>query len=185
MKKLLLLRHAPVLAEAGLCYGASDVAASPGHTLEIASRIAPTLPAGIAMRCSPRMRCGVLAQAVAALRPDLRAQQEPLIAEMDFGAWEGRPWRTVERGAFDAWTADFADAPAGGDGESVRAFMQRVGAAWDAWRAADQDALWVTHAGVIRAVWLLQAGVRCPERAEQWPARAIGFGECVGIEMPR
>ena len=182
--KLWLLRHAPVQAEPGLCYGASDVPASPEHTLEIASRVAPLLPRGMVLHCSPRTRCGVLAQAIVALRPDLHVQPEPLIAEMNFGAWEGRLWRAVERGAFDAWTADFADMPAGGDGESVRAFMQRVGAAGDAWRAGGQDALWVTHAGVIRAAWLLQAGLRCAERAEQWPGRAIAFGECVEIELP-
>lgn len=182
--KLRLLRHAPVQAEAGLCYGATNLAASPAHTRQIAARIAPALPSGIVLHSSPLARCRVLAQAVVALRPELRVQADPRIAEMDFGAWEGRPWEAIEPAALEAWSADFADARAGGDGESVRLFMQRVGAAWDAWRASGRDALWVTHAGVIRAVWLLQAGLGCPERSEQWPARAIDFGECVEVDVP-
>jgi alpha-ribazole phosphatase len=184
--KLYLLRHAPVQAEAGLCYGAADLAAWPDHTCEIAARMAPGLPAGIALHSSPRTRCMVLAQAIAALRAELpRVQADPRIAEMDFGAWEGRPWHAVERSEFDGWIADFADARAGGHGESVRGFMERVGAAWDAWRACGRDALWVTHAGVMRAALLLHQGVRCPVRSDQWPAQAIAFGECVEIDVSR
>ena len=184
--KLRLLRHGPVQAEAGLCYGVTDVGVWPEHTGAIAARIAPALPQSIALHSSPRGRCMALAEAIAALRPELPSPQaDPRIAEMDFGAWEGRPWQAIARGEFDAWTADFADARAGSHGESVRGFMQRVGAAWDAWRASGRDALWVTHAGVIRAVLLLHQGVRCPARSAQWPARAIGFGECVEIEVLR
>ena len=45
------------------------------------------------------------------------------------------PGPTSTRAEFDAWTRDFADARAGGSGESTRAFMQRVGEAYDDWRA--------------------------------------------------
>jgi alpha-ribazole phosphatase len=61
--------------------------------------------------------------------------------------------------------------------------MQRVGIAWDTWLASGTDALWVTHAGVMRAVTLLQRGVRVPVTAADWPAHPIAFGECVTIEV--
>ena len=46
------------------------------------------------------------------------------------------------------------------------------------------DVLWITHAGVIRAVRLLLAGVRVVERADQWPREAVPFGgvECHEVE---
>lgn len=128
--------------------------------------------------CSPLRRCTALAAAVVERLPGLGPVRiDARLAEMDFGAWEGLPWDAIGRDAFDAWTADFADARVGGHGESTRLFMARVGAAWDAWRASGRDAVWVTHAGVMRAVMLLDAGVRCPERASEWPAQPVGHGE--------
>ncbi|MDM0072965.1 histidine phosphatase family protein [Variovorax sp. J2P1-59] len=180
--KLLLVRHAQTTAAEGQCYGRTDVPVLPELTLAAAERVVPVLPHGVEMACSPLARCADLAQAISALRPDLRARPDPRIAEMDLGAWEERPWSSIDRAEFEAWTRDFADTRAGGSGESTRQFMQRVGEAFDEWRAGGRDAIWVTHAGVIRAVWLLRDGVRSVERGDQWPAQPIAFGECVTIE---
>ena len=179
--RLWLLRHAPVIAEAGLCYGATDLAAHAHDTTAVAARIASELPHGIALVTSPLVRCKGLADAIAALRPDLVPAIDPRLAEMDFGQWEGRPWKAIPRAEFEAWTAGFADARPG-DGETVREFMQRVEGAWAAWRSGGVDAVWVTHAGVMRAATLLQAGIRCPDGAAQWPSFAIAFGECRMVE---
>lgn len=181
--KLWLIRHAPVDAAPGLCYGASDLPAQTAATQSAAQAMAPQLPSGMAVRTSPLQRCTVLAQAIGALRPDLDAPAiDPRIAEMDFGDWEMQPWPHIARAEIDAWAADFADGRAGRRGESTRVFMQRVGMAWDAWRTTGRDAAWVTHAGVIRAVWLLQRGVRCPRDAGEWPAQAIAHGEWLAVE---
>jgi alpha-ribazole phosphatase len=137
----------------------------------------------IRLWCSPLRRCTALAAAVVERLPRLGpVRVDARLVELDFGDWEGQPWDAIGRDAFDAWTADFADARAGGQGESTRMFMARVGAAWDAWRASGRDAVWVTHAGVMRAVMLLDAGVRCPEAASQWPANPILYGGwfCIG-----
>jgi alpha-ribazole phosphatase len=181
--KLLLLRHARTLAADGLCYGRLDVPVHPALTREAAERVAAGLPASLALRHSPLVRCHDLALALAALRPELQPTAEPRIAEMDFGDWEDRPWSSIARAEFEAWMAAFADRPAGGSGESTRAFMQRVGGAFDDWRAGGRDALWVTHAGVIRAVELLHTGQRCVERGDQWPSRPIAFGELLTVEV--
>jgi alpha-ribazole phosphatase len=58
----------------------------------------------------------------------------------------------------------------------VAELRARVGAAWDAWRAAGQDAAWVSHAGVIRAARLLARGVREVRAASDWPAEGLDFG---------
>ena len=181
--RLWLLRHAPVDAAPGTCYGATDLTALAEATQAAAASVAPLLSASMALHSSPLQRCSALAGAIAGLRRELPPFQfDARIAEMDFGAWEGRPWSAIDRTDFDAWLSDFEDARAGVTGESTRLFMQRVGAAWDAWRATGRDALWVTHAGVIRAVWLLQKGVRCPTSAIDWPTQAIGFGELTSVE---
>jgi alpha-ribazole phosphatase len=180
--KLWLVRHAkPGVAE-GLCYGRADVPVPLEATRAVAQSVAPLLPAGVEMRCSPLSRCADLAQALIDLRPDLRMTADPRIAEMDFGEWEQRPWPAIDPRELDAWTRDFADTRAGRSGESTRQFLRRVAAAFDAWHDDGRDAVWITHAGVIRAVWLLRDGLRVVERADQWPKQAIGFGECVTVE---
>lgn len=181
--KLGLVRHAETTAVAGSCYGCTDVGVPPEATRAIAERIAPALPSDIELVCSPLQRCATLAQAIASLRPELALRVDARIAEMDFGNWEGRAWSSIERAELDAWTRAFADARPGGTGESTRQFMRRVGEAFDDWRAAGRDALWVTHAGVIRAVWALHDGLRCVERADQWPSRPIAFGEWIVVEI--
>lgn len=154
--------------------------------LAMASMPLDRVAGDVRLWCSPLQRCTALAAAVVERLPRLGpVRVDPRLAEMDFGAWEGRPWDAIGRDAFDAWTADFADARAGGHGESTRMFMARVGAAWDAWRASERDAVWVTHAGVMRAVMLLDAGVRCPEAASQWPSRSIGHGDWLVFERGR
>lgn len=181
-RTLWLQRHAPVVAEPGLCYGATNLQAHAQGTRDAAQRIAPLLPAGLVLLSSPLRRCAELADAIVALRPDLQVRHDARLAEMDFGAWEGRPWADIPREDFEAWTANFADAPAGAHGESVRGFMQRVAAAHDEWQAGEGDALWVTHAGVLRAVTLLQRGMRCVQTAADWPVGELAFGGWLTFE---
>ena len=180
--KLWLVRHAQTDAAPGLCYGATDVCAPAEATLAVAEAVVPRLPAGVALAHSPLRRCAELAQAIGMLRPDLALRAEPRLAEMDFGAWEGRPWSAIARAEFDAWTGNFAEGVPGGHGESTARFMQRTGAAFDEWRASGQDAVWITHAGVMRAVQLLQRGVRRVDDVAQWPSEPIDYGACQLIE---
>lgn len=174
--RLWLVRHARVQVAPGVCYGASDVAADAAHTAQVAAQLAPVLPRGAALRTSMLQRCEHLTTALCGLRPDLIKKTDPRVSEMDFGAWEGRRWADIARPELDTWTAHFADHACGG-GESVRQLMQRVGAALRDTRAQPGPAVWVTHAGVIRAVQLLHRGVACPTRMDQWPRRGPAFGE--------
>ncbi len=98
------------------------------------------------------------------------------LQEMDFGQWEGRRWADIDPAELKAWTDDFAHYRAGGTGESVSQFMARVSAAFDALDPG-HDTLWVTHAGVIRAVTLIAQGIRHISRADEWPMDAPGYGQ--------
>lgn len=170
---LWLARHAKPLVAPGLCYGSLDVAADADATALAASALAQVLPRGIPVAVSPLRRCAQLAAALAGLRPDLSPHADMRLREMHFGTWEGRAWTAIGEGAVTAWTDDFARHRPGG-GENVEAVMQRVAEAWDA--RAPGPALWITHAGVIRAAGLIAQGQRTVARADQWPVAAPACG---------
>lgn len=173
--KLWLVRHAQPLIASGVCYGASDIPADRAYTAACASELAAALPPGLVVHSSPLLRCTQLAQALCELRPDLRLQQDERLREMDFGHWEGVRWDDIPRPAYDAWTSNFGVERFGGR-ESVNELLQRVAAARSEAQALGQDAVWVTHAGVMRAMTLLEQGARI-DKADQWPASVAGFGE--------
>lgn len=174
--RLWLVRHAQPLVAAGVCYGASDLPADEAATQACAAQLAPQLPPGVALITSPLQRCERLAQQIKALRPDLMLKRDARLAEMDFGCWEGQRWDSIPQSAFDAWTADFGAHLFGGR-ESVNQLLQRVAAVRAEALQQGGDAVWVTHAGVIRAMALLAQGIERLEHAEQWPRHAPGFGE--------
>ena len=194
--RLMLLRHAPVVGLApGVCYGALDLSADDAATAAAARVIAPQQPACTPVWTSSRQRTRALGAAIARMRPDLTAPQvDPRLDEMDFGAWEGQAWSALPASAFDAWMADFAHHRVGG-GESVAQLLTRVAQALAelaarerapaTLKAAAVHALWITHAGVIRAVhYLLAESDRMPAAASAWPALPLAFGAACTVELP-
>lgn len=177
--KLWLVRHPLPLVAAGTCYGSMDVAADAPATQRQASALAGLLPRDLPVISSPLRRCTQLRDALQTLRPDLRTHADARLAEMNFGAWEGQRWDDITQKEYNAWLADFADHRAGG-GENVREFMRRVSNAMVDTLASSNargEAVWITHAGVIRAVTLLASGVSEVTRAGQWPRQAPACGE--------
>lgn len=169
------VRHAPVLAPTGVCYGRSDWAADAHATEAAAQALAAALPHGVPVWHSPALRCVQLAQGVAALRADLALCADERLRELDFGAWEGRAWSAIERDDIDAWVADFAYHRPGG-GESTAELLGRVQAALDDAQTQHTELVWVCHAGVIRALdWLGQAP-NLPLCADAWPASTVPYG---------
>lgn len=184
--QLWLLRHARPLIDAGVCYGALNVAADTEHTRQSAAELAKRLPDQVAeLRCSTLERCIQLTQALLHHRPHWQAQFDERLCEMNFQRWEGMNWDDVPRAELDAWNADFSGYAPGG-GESLALMLKRVGQALQAsCKAAleqDKDVVWVTHAGVIRCVqWLRDHGTRLPQ-AHEWTQRSPGFGG--GLALP-
>ena len=172
--KLWLLRHARVTLDAGLCYGASDVPADAALTQAAAESAAALLPQGLPVWVSGLGRAQQLALALQALRPDLRPPlTDTRLNEMDFGHWELQRWDAVPRAAFDTWMADFAHHRFGG-AESTQQVIHRVADALHEQRKRGvREAVWVTHAGVIRAVQFVAAQGRGPiTDVAQWPREA-------------
>lgn len=180
--KLWLARHATPLIEAGICYGRQDVAADAAATAECAQALAKRLPAGTRVAHSPLQRCTQLAQALCTLRPDLACTSDPRLQEIDFGAWEGRAWQDISPAELQAWTDGFAGYAVGGSGESTSQVMARVASAFDELQG-QADTLWITHAGVIRAVELIARGVRQIARADEWPVEAPSYGQWCTLKL--
>ncbi len=106
-----------------------------------------------AIMSSPRLRCAAFARALAA-KLHVALQLDERLAELDFGAWEGKTVEELMRHEPEALQAFWRDpehhAPPGGEPMSV--FSSRVSAAWDGLQQqyAGQHVLLVTHGGVIR-----------------------------------
>lgn len=204
---LWLVRHAQPtgdVVQAGLCYGRLDVPADPQASAVAAQALAqalvttPTAPRRLVLRYSPLQRCELLAQHLCGLRPDLAQtiQPDPKLLELDFGAWEGRPWAHIARSEIDVWAHNLAHCPPGG-GEPLSAMLARVASALlHAYQLAQHhqaDVLWVSHAGVERCVrwlyqhqWLQHAAHRAPAaplpplvlpESAQWPQQGLGYGQ--------
>ncbi len=180
--KLWLVRHAQPLIDKGICYGQLDMQADAKATNGCAAALAKVLPPHIQVASSPLQRCKQLADALSGLLPGLVFTSDTRLQEMHFGSWENRAWANIPKSELDEWTADFGNFPAGQSGESVSQFMKRVASAFDS-LPREKDVLWVTHAGVIRAVHLLAQGVRGIERADQWPSNAPSYGQWCTLEI--
>jgi alpha-ribazole phosphatase len=139
---LYLVRHLPPEIAPGCCYGRLDVPAK--NDPAVLARLATALPRGAPLLTSPLQRCRQLA---AQLHP--RPVVDDRLQEMDFGAWEGRPWHEIGATALDAWAANVVDfAPPGG--ESARQVLAR---ALDCLATLEAPTvILVTHAGVIRVL---------------------------------
>jgi alpha-ribazole phosphatase len=141
--RVFLIRHPPPLIDPGVCYGRLDVGCR--DLDRVAADLHSRLPADLAVHSSPLRRALRLAWA---LSPQAPVCVDPRLAEIDFGAWEGRRWDDIAREEIDAWAADVSGfAPPGG--ESVAALSAR---ALDFAASLSNDAAVVTHAGVMRVL---------------------------------
>src|SRR4051794_41375257 len=123
MRRLLLVRHAPTAATRAAAFPADEPLDARGA--EAAAALHVVAPAGATLLCSPARRSQETAAAAHLGSPVI----EPALAEADFGAWAGRSLAEVAREAPEAvaaWMGDPDAAPHGG--ESLRAFVARVGA---------------------------------------------------------
>jgi len=171
---LTLVRHTTPALGPEVCYGATDVGLAPGFEAAAAAVLAALPPVGRIVT-SPLARCARLAAFLGARR-GLPVEADAAWREMDFGAWEGRPWDAIPRAEVEAWSADFMAARPHG-GESVVALLARVRAAM-ARRCPEERWLVVTHGGPIRAALFATGG-----DPASW-TRPVPFGEVVTLPAP-
>jgi alpha-ribazole phosphatase len=170
--ELVLVRHPQPDIAPGICYGRTDVSTS----MEAIARVAAKLPAGLPVYASPLARCALLAAAL-----NVPVTLDPRLAEMDFGAWEMRPWDAIRREEIDAWAADLLHYRPGG-GENVLDVARRVAAFRD--ELSHPAALIICHAGTIRLLSALHAGGSIEQAALRAASSAhgIGYGDVVVLK---
>lgn len=123
-------RHPRPEGAAGLCVGARcDLDVHPRRAKRLARRIQAharrhRLPHVV--WTSPLRRCAAVGEWLR--RWGWVHHRDAALAEIDFGAWDGRPWSRINKAEVDAWVADFAHfAPEGG--EPLVALLRRA-AVW-------------------------------------------------------
>lgn len=145
--EIYLIRHTAVQAP-GICYGYSDVPLADTFPDEVARLLTKLPPLPYRVFSSPAQRCLALAEAVSAnVTPDER------LREMNFGAWENRPWTELPSAETEPWMADYVTlAPP--QGETFGAVQQRAVAFLTelAATATTEPTLVFSHGGTIRAL---------------------------------
>ncbi|MEM6904450.1 MAG: histidine phosphatase family protein [Pseudomonadota bacterium] len=154
---MIFLRHPRPEVAPGICYGRTDIPVGPGAPAEIAAALAE-IGALDTVLSSPSHRCLRLAEPLAR-RDGLRLRTDERLMELDFGAWEMRPWDEIPRAESDPWAADpWRIAPP--EGESFAALYARVA---EAITSLSPRTAIVTHAGPIRAARMILTGRRFDE----------------------
>lgn len=162
-------RHPKARGAAGRCIGRTDLPVDPRKAKRLAHRIRRTarqhgLPQVVWVSTLRR------ASDVGAWlrRWGWRVQRDSRLCEMDFGAWDGRPWHRIAWAEVETWQADLLHHRPGG-GESLAQLAQRVQAFEAEARASAAPRLLVTHAGWLNAG--LHVPVGCTHiDAATWPA---------------
>lgn len=149
--RVVLIRHPRPLIEPGICYGRLDIPLHPSGETEIARMAAdPGLKGVTRVWSSPARRCRVLSDAISDTL-ELPLTVDCRLLELDFGAWEGRPWDDVARADLDRWAAGpVAFAPPGG--ESGASLIARIRDFAEALRADGQDCVVVSHGGPLKVL---------------------------------
>lgn len=149
-------RHPPIANPTGICYGRHDIALAADW--QDAARAQGLSPASFA---SPRQEHPLCFSSPAsrALRlatwlwPTQAVCIDDRLHELDFGAWEGRPWSEISPQEVEHWQQDLwrHSAPSG---ESVEAMNQRVEAflhdLQQSSKPCAKTVLLVTHHGILK-----------------------------------
>ncbi|MFC3639310.1 histidine phosphatase family protein [Camelimonas fluminis] len=147
MRRIFLVRHAPVAGPAGVIHGPEAPADVGDGALVAATRSALRQSAAAATSwCSPALRTRQTATAL-----ELAPAIDRRLSEQNFGDWTGRRHADLAAELGDAyvlfWRDAASNAPPGGE-----SFSQQIARVGDFLASlADGDHIVVTHSGSIRA----------------------------------
>jgi len=160
---LTLIRHTAVAVEPGICYGRSDVDVSTTFEAEAGRVLSILQPLQFdAVFSSPSIRCRKLARYCGFPDPVI----DNRLMELNFGAWEMKPWADIKDPQLQRWFDNWLDEiPT--LGESFKAMTGRVEEFLKdiETRKLQQVALF-THAGVIRSAGIITGQFTAAEAFE-------------------
>ncbi|MFB6457649.1 alpha-ribazole phosphatase family protein [Chitinophaga sp. Hz27] len=145
--EIYLIRHTTPAVERGICYGFADIDVAPTFETEAAriKGLMPDMP--LVVYSSPLQRCFKLATY---LFGDQFTTDDRL-KELNFGEWEMKRWDDLGPDALQKWMDDFVYERVPG-GESYVDLRDRAVAVLNEVINKGEDAVIVTHSGIIRAL---------------------------------
>jgi alpha-ribazole phosphatase len=158
------IRHAPVTANHGCCYGQTDFPCEV-NDLPAFSALAARLPAGAIWLASPLLRTHMTAAALVAAgaAPGAALAIEPDLIEQNFGAWQGVKYTDIYARRGDDWhgfwLAPAHHAPPGGESFATLAARVHRGIERLNERHRGRDVISISHGGPIRAALALALGL--------------------------
>lgn len=164
---LLAWRHPKARGAAGRCIGQTDLAVDARKAKRLAHRIRTLarhegLPRAVTV--SSLRRAGDVGRWLA--RWGWQVQVDARLNELDFGAWDGRPWSDIAWSEVQTWQDDLLHHAPGG-GESLAALAARVRSFLT--EPTPGVRLVVTHGGWLNAWLHVPAGAHTLA-ATDWPA---------------
>ena len=166
---------------AGICYGQLDIAPKPGYEARI-TKAAALLPSQARIYTSPLQRCRLPAELLAASTGGSLVSDARLM-EMHFGEWEGIAWEELKGPVVRAWMRDYV-AVRTPRGESFQDLERRLSSFLreTLLHASDEGfaPVLVTHAGIIRALYMRWSGITVQEAF----GMKVPFAELIRFEAP-
>ncbi len=171
-------RHPRPRTGSRICLGRTDPGLAEPAALSAERLVEAVLDPIERIISSPLSRALEVAREVAR-RTGAPLHADDRLTEQAFGRWEGQPWAALPRAELEAWETDpIRYAPGGG--ESVAAMLRRVRRAWTRIGSSEETTLVLTHAGPVRCLLHIAAGLRLEEAV----ARGIPYGGVVRFEAP-
>ncbi len=159
-------RHTKPFNPQDVCYGRLDFDVSPSFPEESSKAIEAYLKTDAKptrLFSSPLLRCLRLAQKVSEAT-GLAIEKQSAIQEINFGSWEGQKLTAVPRSEMRAWKEDLRGFRFPG-GESFYDVDERV-KKFLATLDEHGEYLWISHAGVIAALYHFACGLPDEEFVE-------------------
>ncbi|GLR65062.1 histidine phosphatase family protein [Marinospirillum insulare] len=170
---VIIWRHPKPINAEGICLGHTDLAVDPRRTRNLAYKVqkeARRLKLTPVLHVSPLQRSRGVGEFLT--KHGWQIQVDPLLAEFNFGAWDGLPWEQIDTKEMDAWVENFAEFAPGG-AENLQQLFSRV----EAWlnTPSNQPRLVIGHAGWINAARIISAKQPLPTSSRDWPS-SVNYG---------
>ncbi|MGQ1947839.1 histidine phosphatase family protein [Geofilum sp. OHC36d9] len=176
-KVICFVRHPKTKAPQGVCYGNSDVMTDETDLNQAVKKVNTALMDFSPTICysSPLSRCRLLAGKL--MSPE-KIEIDNRLREINFAAWEMKPWSQIPPEHQTAWGKDFINCKIHG-GENFYDVQNRIIQFWETLAATHhQNIMVVTHAGLLRALlaYLLDAA---PQKVF---AIEVDYGDVIQIK---
>ena len=146
-----LIRHSAVYNPNKLCYGQSEIPLEENFTVDfdwMKDALQAQFTADTLFISSPFRRCTKLADYLS----DGNYQINNQITEINFGAWEMKPWTEISEQEINPWMQDFVNYRIPNGENFVDLFERVISFYEEIIKKEVKNIVLVTHAGVIRSM---------------------------------